>query len=83
MSSKKFENDSYCVNGRHRSATVKFYGDLTSKVSKALIGYCSKCNRKKSMTVGDNTIQAEALVTSSKLVVKRGLNVSKKWQKTC
>ena len=60
MSSKKFESDSYCVGGRHRSATVKFYGDSTSKGSKLLIGYCSKCNRKKSMTVRYNTIQAEA-----------------------
>ena len=61
MSFQKFETDSYCVGGRHRSATIKIYGDITSKVSKVLIGYCSVCNRKKSMTVSDNTIKAEGL----------------------
>ena len=34
---------------------------MTSKGSKVLIGYCSVCNRKKSMTVSDNTIKAEGL----------------------
>ena len=29
---------------------------MTSKGSKVLIGYCSVCNRKKSMTVSDDTI---------------------------
>ena len=61
MSFNKFKSDSYCVGGRHRSATVKIYGDITSKVSKLLIGFCSICNRKKSMTVSDNTIKAEGL----------------------
>ena len=61
MSFQKFKSDSFCVGGRHRSATVKVYGDITSKGSKVLIGYCSICNRKKSMTVSDNTIKAEAL----------------------
>ena len=61
MSFQKFKTDSYCVGGRHRSATIKIYGDRTSKASKVLIGYCSICNRKKSMTVSDNTIKAEGL----------------------
>ena len=47
MSFNKFKYDSYCVGGRHRSATVKNYGDTTSKGSKLLIGYCSICYRKK------------------------------------
>ena len=51
MSFQKFKSDSYCVGGRHRSATVKIYGDITTKGSKVLIGFCSICNRKKSMTV--------------------------------
>ena len=59
MSFQKFENDSFCVGGRHRSATTKIYGNITSKGKKELIGYCSICNRKKSMTVSDNTIKAE------------------------
>ena len=61
MSFNKLTSDSYCVGGRHRSSTVKIYGDITSKSSKVLIGYCSICNRKKSMTVSDNTIKAEGL----------------------
>ena len=61
MSFQKFKSASYCVGGRHRSATIKNYGDITSKGSKVLIGYCSVCNRKKSMTVSDNTIKAEGL----------------------
>ena len=47
MSFQKFKSDSYCVGGRHRSATVKIYGDITTKSSKVLIGFCSKCQRKK------------------------------------
>ena len=58
----KFESDSYCVGERHRSATTKLYGIITSKDNKILIGYCSYCNRKKSLTVSDNTIIAEGLV---------------------
>ena len=61
MSFQKFYSDSYCVGGRHRSATKNIYGDKTSKGSKVLFGYCSVCDRKKPMTVSDNTIQAEAL----------------------
>ena len=46
MSFQKFKTDSYCVGGRHPSATIKIYGDITSEKSKVLIGYCSVCNRK-------------------------------------
>ena len=56
-----FESDSYCVGERHRSATIKIYGIITSKDKKILIGYCSYCNRKKSLTVSDNTIIADGL----------------------
>ena len=61
MSFQKFETDSYCVGGRHRSATKNIYGKITSKGSKVLIGCCSICNRQKSMTVSYNTIKAEGL----------------------
>ena len=57
MSFQNFKIASYCVGGRHRSSTVKIYGDITSKGSKVLFGYCSVCNREKSMTVSDNTIK--------------------------
>ena len=59
MSFNKFENNSYCVGGRHRYGRVKIYADITTKGSKILFGFCSVCNRKKSMTVSDNTIKAE------------------------
>ena len=61
MSFNIIESDSYCVDGRHPSRTVKIYGDITSKGSKVPIGYCSICNRKKSMTVSDMTKKAEGL----------------------
>ena len=57
----KFESNSYCFGERHRSATTKIYGIITSKDNQVLIGYCSICNRKKSMTVSDKTITAEGL----------------------
>ena len=81
MTFQKFKSDSYCVGGRHRSFTVKIYGDITPKGSKILIGYCSICNGKKSMIVTDNTIQAEGLGDFFKNLGKKGLYVSKKMAK--
>ena len=78
MSFNKFENDSYCVGGRHRSATTKIYGNITSKGSKVLIGFCSICNRKKSMTVSDNTIKAEGLGSFFKNLGKISSKAGKK-----
>ena len=81
MSFQKFKSDSYCVGSRHRSATIKIYGDITSKGSKVLIGYCSVCNRKKSMTVSDNTIRAEGLGSFfenlGKISAKAGKKIAK------
>ena len=71
MTFNKFENDSYCVSGRHRYRTLKIFGNITSKGFKVLIGYCSVCNRKKSMTVSDNTIKAEGLGEFFKSQVKK------------
>ena len=53
MKFQKFES----VGGKDRSATTKLYFDITSKGSKVPNGYCSICNRNKSMTVSDNTIR--------------------------
>ena len=77
MTFNKFKRDSYCVGGRHRSATKNIYGDITSKGIKVLIGYCSVCNRKKSMTVSDDTLKAEGLGDFFRNLGKKGLNVSK------
>ena len=75
------KSDSYCVGGRHRSVTIKIYGDITSKGSKVLIGYCSVCNRKKSMTVSDNYIKAEGLgsffINLGKISSKAGKKIAK------
>ena len=81
MSFNKFEKDSYCVGGRHRSATTKIYGNITSKGSKVLIGYCSICNRKKFMTVSDNTIKAEGLSSFFKNLGKISAKAGKKLAK--
>ena len=78
MTFQKFKSDSYCVGGRHRSGTVKIYGDITSKGSKVLIGFCSICNRKKSMTVSDDTIKAEGLSSFFKSLGKISAIAGKK-----
>ena len=78
---QNFKSDSFCVGGRHKSAAVKICGDVTSKGSKVLIGYCSVCNRKKSMTVSDDTLKAEGLGDSFQNIGKKGLNISKKMSK--
>ena len=81
MTFNKFQTNSHCVGGRHKSATKNIYGSLTSKSNKVLISYCSVCNRRKSMTVSDNTIKAERLGDSFKNLGKKELNVSKKMAK--
>ena len=81
MNFQTFTSDKFYFGGRHRSATTKIYGDITSKGSKVVIGYCSICSRKKSMTVSDNTTQAEDLGDFFKNLGIKGLNVSKKMAK--
>ena len=74
----KFETNCYCVGGRHLSATKNIYGSITSKGSKVINGYCSICNRKKSMTVCDNTIKAEGLGSFFKNLGKNSAEACKK-----
>ena len=66
MAFQKFKTDSYCVGGRHRSATKNIVGEITinkktGKEVKLLVGKCMICDRKKTMIVSDNVIQAEGL----------------------
>ena len=66
MNSQKFKTNSYCVGGKHYSGTKNITGEITvikktDKQIKLLVGKCVVCNRKKSMIVSDNTIQAEGL----------------------
>ena len=51
---------------------------MTSKGSEVLINYCSICNRKKSITVSDNTIEGEGLVNVFKNFGEKRIIVSKK-----
>ena len=86
MSSQKFKTNSYCVGGRHHSSTSNITGDITinkktGKEVKLLVGKCVICNRKKTMIVSDNVIQAEGLGDVFKNLGKKGLNVSKKMAK--
>ena len=78
MNFQKFKSDSFCSGGRHRSATTKTFGDITSKGSKVPIGYCSISYRKNSMTVGDSRIKAKGLDNFLKTLGKKRLSVSKK-----
>ena len=86
MNSQKFKPDSYCVGGKHRSGTKNISGEITinkktGREIKLLVGKCMVCNRKKSMIVSDNTIEAEGLGDLFKNLGKKGLNVSKKTAK--
>ena len=79
MSFQKFRFcDSYCVGGRHRSATSNICGDITKKGSEVLNGYCSICNRKKSMTLSEITIQAERLGSFFKNLGRNSAKAGKK-----
>ena len=81
MSFRKFKIDSYCVGSRRRFATKNMYGDTTSKGSKIIVGKCSICNRKISMTAGDDTIQVRSLGDLFKNLCKKGPNVSRRMEK--
>ena len=66
MTFNKFKTDSYCVGGRHKSSTKNLVGEITinkktGKEVKLLVGRCVVCDRKKTMIVSDNVIQAEGL----------------------
>ena len=86
MSSKKFETDSYCVGGRHRSGTKNIVGEIrnnkkTGKEVKLLVGKCMICDRKKSMIVSDSVIQAESLGSFFKNLGKVSAKAGKKLAK--
>ena len=83
MSSQKFQSDSYCVGGRHKSSTKNITGEITvnkktGKQIKLLVGKCVICDRKKSMIVSDNVIQAEGLGDFFKNLGKLSARAGKK-----
>ena len=86
MSSQKYKTDSYCVGGWHKSATKNIVGDITinkktGKEVKLLVGKCVICNRKKTMIVSDNVIQAEGLGDFFKNLGKISAKAGKKLAK--
>ena len=86
MSFQKFKTDSYCVGGRHRGATKNIVGDITinkktGKEVKLLVGKCVICDRKKTMIVSDNVIQAEGLGDFFKNLGKVSSKAAKKLAK--
>ena len=74
----KVKTNSYCVGGRHYSDTNNISGLLLLKGTKMLGASCTKCRRKKSMTVSDATIEAEGLKDFFKSVGKATVNFGKK-----
>ena len=83
MSFSKFKNNSYCVGGKHYSATTNIRGDITQNKKtgapvKLLRGTCSSCKRNKSLIVSDQTIQAEGLGNFFKHLSSAAKNVGKK-----
>ena len=83
MSSNKFKNNSYCVGGKHYSATTNLRGDITVNKKTGMSGKisggtCSTCRRNKSLIVSDQTIQAEGLGDFLKHLVSAAKNVGKK-----
>ena len=84
MSFQKLKNDSFCVGGRHRSGTKNIVGEITSnkktgKEIKLLVGKCMLCNKRKSTTVSDITIQAEGLGDFFKNLGKVSSKAAKKF----
>ena len=83
MSFQKFKTNSYCVGQKHFSGTKNIIGEIrlnkkTGRENKLLVGQCSICNRKKSMIVSDNTIQAEGLGSFFKNLGKVSSKAAKK-----
>ena len=74
----KFKTNSWCVGGSHYSGTSNIIGDITPKGVKLLKGKCTKCNRNKSMTVSDKTIEAEGLKDFFRHLGKAAKSVGKK-----
>ena len=86
MSFNKFKTDGCCVGGRHKSGSKNIVGEITinkknGKEVKLLVGKCVICNRKKTMIVSDNVIQAEGLGDFFKNLGKISAKAGKKLAK--
>ena len=86
MSFQKFKTSSYCLGQRHYSGTKNITGEIaynkkTGKEIKLLVGKCVVCDKRKSMIVSDNTIQAEGLGDFFKNLGKVSSKAAKKLAK--
>ena len=86
MSFQKFKTNSHCVRQKHYSGPKNFVVEITNnkksgKEIKLIVGQCSIGNRKKSMIVSDNTIQAEGLGNFLKTLGNSSVKVGKKLAK--
>ena len=86
MSFQKFKTNSYCLGQRHYSGTKNITGEIaynkkTGKEVKLLVGKCVICDKRKSMIVSDNTIQAEGLGDFFKNLGKVSSKAAKKLAK--
>ena len=84
MSFNKFKNNSYCVGGKHYSATTNIRGDIAQNIKtgipvKLLRGTCSTCKRNESLIVSDQTIQAEGFGDFFRSVGKAAKRIGKKY----
>ena len=84
MSYNNFINNSYCVGGKHYSATTNIYGETTNtgirigRPVHTLRGNCVVCNRNKCLIISERTIDGEGLGDFFKHLGKMGKNVGKK-----
>ena len=75
------KTNTYCVGRKHYSGTKIIVGEIkifkkTGREVNLLVGQRSLCNRKKSIIVSDNTIQAEKQGDFFKNLGKIGPNMS-------
>ena len=83
MSFQKIKTNSDCVGQKHYSDTKNIFGEITlnKKIDReiqVLVGQCLICNRKKSMIVSGNTIQAEGLGSFFKNLGRTSAKAGKK-----
>ena len=84
MSYNKFIKNSYCVGGKHYSATANIYGETTNtgiRIGRpvyTLRGNCVMCNRNKSLIVSERTLEGEGLGDFFKHLGSAAKNVGKK-----
>ena len=83
MSFNNIKSNSYCVDGKHYSATINIRGDITQNKKtgapvKLLRGTYSSCKRNKSLTVSDQTIQGEGSGDFFRGIGRAAKNVGKK-----